>query len=73
MSARELLEQAKSLPTHELRKFLAGVRALEEAAAQPKPARKPLKWPDIEARQKRIFGDRVLPNLVLEARDEEEY
>jgi antitoxin (DNA-binding transcriptional repressor) of toxin-antitoxin stability system len=29
---------------------------------------KPVKWPDFEARAKAIFGDRVLPNLVLEDR-----
>jgi hypothetical protein len=27
-------------------------------------------WPDIEARAKRIFGDPVLPNLVLLEREE---
>jgi hypothetical protein len=26
---------------------------------------KRVKWPDIEARAKRIFGNRMLPNLVL--------
>jgi antitoxin (DNA-binding transcriptional repressor) of toxin-antitoxin stability system len=29
---------------------------------------KPAKWPDFEARAKEIFGDRVLPNVVLEDR-----
>jgi len=29
-----------------------------------------VKWPDVEARAKRIFGDRVLPNLVLVEREE---
>ena len=28
----------------------------------------PAKWPDFEARAKEIFGDRVLPNVVLEDR-----
>jgi antitoxin (DNA-binding transcriptional repressor) of toxin-antitoxin stability system len=26
------------------------------------------KWPDFEARAKKIFGDRTLPNVVLEDR-----
>ena len=30
--------------------------------------RKPAKWPDFEAGAKKIFGDRVLPNVVLEDR-----
>jgi hypothetical protein len=29
---------------------------------------KPAEWPDFEARAKKIFGDRVLPNVVLEDR-----
>jgi hypothetical protein len=29
---------------------------------------KPAKWPDFEARAKEIFGDRMLPNVVLEDR-----
>jgi hypothetical protein len=29
---------------------------------------KPGKWPDFEARAREIFGDRVLPNVVLEDR-----
>ncbi len=29
---------------------------------------KPVEWPDFEARAKKIFGDRVLPNVVLEDR-----
>jgi hypothetical protein len=29
---------------------------------------KPAKWPDFEARAKKIFGDRILPNVVLEDR-----
>ena len=29
-----------------------------------------MNWPDVEARAKRIFGDRVLPNLVLLEREE---
>ena len=29
---------------------------------------KPAKWPDFEARAKEIFGDRILPNIILEDR-----
>lgn len=29
---------------------------------------KPAKWPDFEARARKIFGDRILPNVVLEDR-----
>jgi hypothetical protein len=36
----------------------------------PSPA-SPLPLPDQAARRRRIFGDRVLPNLILEARESE--
>lgn len=29
---------------------------------------KPAKWPDFEARAKEIFGDSILPNIILEDR-----
>jgi len=29
---------------------------------------KPVQWPDFEARAREIFGDRILPNVVLEDR-----
>lgn len=71
MSAVELLKQVKALPQRERQKFLLSVLTLEEdvPARLEKPARR-VKWPDVEARAKRIFGDRVLPNLVLLEREE---
>jgi antitoxin (DNA-binding transcriptional repressor) of toxin-antitoxin stability system len=33
-----------------------------------KPEEKPVKWPDFEARARKIFGDRVFPNVILEDR-----
>lgn len=71
MSAVELLKQVKALPVRERQKFLLAVLTLEEeGTTQPKRKAKRVKWPDVEARAKRIFGDRVLPNLVLLERDE---
>jgi hypothetical protein len=62
----------KALPSRERRKFLTAVRALEEETPMRavKPGRRVV-WPDVQARAKRIFGDRVLPNLVLLEREEE--
>jgi len=71
MSAVELLEQVKSLPAREREKFLRAVLTLEEQSPAPdKGKTKRVKWPDVEARARRIFGDRVLPNLVLLGREE---
>ena len=71
MSANEVLEQVKALPPRERRKFFAVVHELERALeVEPTARRKrPIRWPDAAARRRRILGDKVLPNLVLLARD----
>jgi hypothetical protein len=71
MSAVELRKQVKALPLRERKKFVLSVLMLEESepARLTKLARR-VKWPDVEARAKHIFGDRVLPNLVLLEREE---
>ncbi len=72
MNAAKLLDQVKALPPRERQRFLAAVRALEEKMpARPAKTGKRVEWPDVQARAKRIFGDRVLPNLVLLEREEE--
>jgi len=72
MRAADLLDQVRALPSRERRRFLTAVRKLEGKQSVKAPGSdKPVTWPDVEARAKRIFGDRVLPNLVLVERDEE--
>lgn len=75
MSAIEVLEQVKALPPRERRKFFARVHELETARQTPPNAKEKrrIRWPDAAARQRRIFGDKVLPNLVLLARELERY
>ncbi len=71
MSAMELLRHFKALSPREREKFVLAVLTLvEDAPARPKKPTRRVKWPDVEARAKRIFGERVLPNLVLLERDE---
>jgi hypothetical protein len=71
MSAIELLKHVKALPPNERRKFVLAVLTLEEeTASQAKTKGKRVKWPDVEARARRIFGERVLPNLVLLERED---
>ena len=71
MSVAELIKQVKALPAREREKVFLAILALEEESpsAQPKQTKR-VAWPDVEARAKRIFGDRVLPNLVLLEREE---
>ena len=71
MSAAELLKQVRALPPRERQRFVLAVLALEEEApAKPEGKARRVKWPDVEARAKRIFGDRLLPNLVLLEREQ---
>ena len=71
MSAAELLKQVKALSERERQKFVLSILALgEETPSRSKSKQKPVKWPDVEARAKRIFGNRVFPNLVLLEREE---
>jgi hydroxyacyl-ACP dehydratase HTD2-like protein with hotdog domain len=72
MSATEVLEQVKALPPRERRKFFAHVHDLETAGQAPPNGKQKrgIRWPDAAARR-RIFGDKVLPNLVLLAREQE--
>ena len=44
---------------------------LERLLRQPVKAKRPMVLPYQAARRRKIFGNRVLPNLVLEAREQE--
>ena len=71
MSAVELLKQVETLPVSEREKFLWAVLTLEEKPTPPARKRnRRVKWPDVEARARRTFGDHLLPNLVLLEREE---
>ncbi len=72
MSANEVLEQVKALPPRERRKFFECVHELETTIdAQPNgKGKRRVRRPNAAARRRRIFGDKVLPNLVLLAREQ---
>jgi len=73
VSAAQLLKEVRALSPSEREKF---VRALldSEGALLTVPARRSnrVKWPDVQARARRIFGRRVFPNLVLLERSEQD-
>ena len=72
MSTDELLKQVRALPRRERQQVFRAILALEEDEQAQRPIKtKRVKWPDVEARAKRIFGNNVLPNLVLLDREEE--
>jgi hypothetical protein len=69
MSALELVEQVNRLPEAERRKFL---RKLQKSKP-PTTSKAEVKWPDVKKRAEELFGERLFPNFVLMARDEEPF
>lgn len=71
MSTAELLKRVKEMPTRERQRFVLTVLRFQEETPGPRRRQtERVRWPDVEARAKRIFGNRVLPNLVLTEREE---
>jgi len=56
------LRAGKTVELRERDKLIAKI------VPEKEPAQKPVKWPDFEARAREIFGDRILPNVILEDR-----
>ena len=73
MSANEVREQVKLLSPRKRRKFFRGVHNLEAAFEREPGARRRVRYPNAAARRRRIAGVKLLPKLVLLARDEERY
>lgn len=71
MSTAQLLKEVKTLSATERDKLLLAVLKIEDQPTKAAKKVKRVKWPDVEARAKRIFGERVIPNLVLLEREEE--
>ena len=74
MGVSELMKRVKALPIRQRQKLLREILTLEdESAARLSSGSKTkrVRWPDVEARARRIVGNRVLPNLVLLERGEE--
>ena len=73
MSLAQLLKHVKALPARQRERLLREILVLEEMPAAPpsQEGKGRVRWPDVEARGKRIVGDHVLPNLVLLERGEE--
>ena len=70
MRTAELLEHVRALPARERRKLLELILELEEHSTPPSASLQRVQWPDVEARAKRIFGNKIMPNLVLMERAE---
>ncbi len=71
MSAVELLRKVEALPARERERFLLALVKLEAKPSDANRKGRRVKWPDVDARARRIFGERVFPNLVVLERQEE--
>ena len=82
MTVQALLKEIRRLRADELRLVAAELERLDEEGSQsrsptpetrtePTPANGlTVHWPDRTARRREIFGDAVMPNLVLEEREQ---
>jgi len=71
VSAVQLLKEVRALPPSERARFVFALLDSEETSlGAPTGRSSRVKWPDVQARARRIFGRRVLPNLVLLERSE---
>jgi hypothetical protein len=74
VSAVDLLKEVQALPPGEREKFVFALLECQEIApSAPARKRQRVKWPDVQARARRIFGKRVFPNLVLLERSEKNW
>ena len=74
MSAAQLLEQVKSLPSEERAAFVREFRQWEIRENGPSKPSQSFVMPDYAGRLRKIFGDAVLAeNIVLAAREEERW
>ena len=70
--AAQILEHIKTLPASEQEAF-AEIFWNWRFGRDDANKGKPVDWSGQAARRKAIFGDKVLPNMVLEAREMERY
>lgn len=69
MSAVELLEEAKKLPEAERELLIDALLQVEgNPQTQTQPPSQTVQWPDVLERAKKIFGDQVFENPILEER-----
>lgn len=73
MSAAELIEEVKRLPRLERENLIDSILRLEDAAAPSHITSPSVQWPDTLERARKIFGNQVLPNLVLLERESNSY
>ena len=77
MSTADLISELRALSSRErariIRAVIRATDSKDRATAAAKPAVRKVKWPDLAALKRKIYGDRLMPNLVLLEREEMRY
>jgi hypothetical protein len=73
MSAAEIIEQARRLGREDRERLIESLLELDSTEQVSVPAESKVDWSGTIERAKRIVGDRVLPNMVLEERESYKY
>ena len=70
MSSPELLKQVQVLDPGEREAFVNALLSMEsKPIGRRRKQNKPVKWPDVGVRARRILRGKIVPNLVLLARE----
>ena len=77
MSTVQLISELKALPARERARVIRAVLPAAKLASRPAGVRKApmvrVTWPDLADLKRRVYGDRLLPNLVLLEREGARY
>lgn len=71
MSTAELISALRALPPRERARVARAIMPATDSAVRAEDtATGRVTWPDLTAWKRKIYGDRLLPNLVLIEREE---
>ena len=74
VSAIDLLKEVQALPPDVREKLVFALLDCEGTVSNARVGKmRRVKWPDVQARARRIFGKRVFPNLVVLERSEKNW
>ena len=77
MSTMQLISELKALPPSErarvIRAVMPAAKPVSRPAGKGGTPKGKVTWPDLADLKRRVYGDRLLPNLVLLEREEARY
>ena len=77
MSTTQLILELNALPARErarvIRAVMPALHPASHAAVRRKTTKGKVTWPDLADLKRKVYGDRLLPNLVLLEREDARY